>query len=133
MTPWFETPFCRPGGRHCERCRDTGERGERWREDKRQHFEVPRLWWQCPYGLPWDWRPAEAKGLGDMVEDVLNVTRIGPAYKRLHKRVTGRPCGCKKRKRWLNDVWFRALDRVRGKGSENGPAVHQPSDPEVRG
>ncbi len=43
-------------------------------------------------------------GLGDRVEALLNATRIGPVYQRLHRRLTGRPCGCGKRKRWLNGL-----------------------------
>ena len=66
--------------------------------------------WPCPHGLPWDLkvsdvsrnvRPAD-RGLGDTIERVLDATGIGPAAKRIIRRITGKPCGCAKRRDRLN-------------------------------
>ena len=44
-------------------------------------------------------RSQKVQGLGDVVEKVLDVTGIGPAY----KKVRGGGCGgCAKRRDWLN-------------------------------
>jgi hypothetical protein len=51
-----------------------------------------------------NWQPPAA-GLGDTVERVLDATGIGPAYKRAVLRVTGRPCGCGRRRNRLNRLW----------------------------
>jgi len=43
-----------------------------------------------------------ARGLGDTVERVLDATGIGPVAKRMITRITGKPCGCDKRRDLLN-------------------------------
>ncbi len=45
---------------------------------------------------------AEEPGLGDVV--ALWLERFGITPARI-ERLTGRPCGCEKRKRWLNQLW----------------------------
>ena len=49
------------------------------------------------------YRPV-ARGLGDTVERALDATGIGPVAKRLITAVTGRPCGCAKRRDFLNGL-----------------------------
>ena len=105
---WFDSRFCRPGGSHCRRCRDAGEIGAWWRTEKRRHFDLPDGDWDCPHGLPWGWRPQP--GLGDAVEWALDKTGVGPVYKAVHRRLTGRPCGCARRKATLNR-WGRQVRR----------------------
>ncbi len=46
--------------------------------------------------------PDRDRGLGDTVEALLDATGVGPAYKAVHRRLTGRPCGCARRKATLN-------------------------------
>jgi hypothetical protein len=41
-------------------------------------------------------------GLGDVV--ALWLERLGITPARI-ERLTGRPCGCEKRKRWMNQLW----------------------------
>ncbi len=49
------------------------------------------------------YRPAP-RGLGDTVERTLDATGIGPVAKRIITTVTGRPCGCAKRRDFLNGL-----------------------------
>jgi len=101
MRRFTKTAHCRSGV-HCRTCRDR-EGGRRWRRSIAAHFEVPGgiADFPCPRGRPWGWRPPD-RGLGDTVERVLSAMGVGPAYKRLHRRLTGRPCGCAKRRDKLN-------------------------------
>lgn len=41
-------------------------------------------------------------GLGDILETVLDATKIGPVVKSIIRRVTGKPCKCGERKQALN-------------------------------
>jgi hypothetical protein len=56
------------------------------------------------------WRAAVKKyrpvprGLGDTVERTLDATGIGPVAKKIITTVTGRPCGCAKRRDFLNGL-----------------------------
>lgn len=43
-----------------------------------------------------------ARGLGDTVARVLDVTGVAPVAKRMIERVTGKPCRCEERRRKLN-------------------------------
>ena len=45
-----------------------------------------------------------ARGLGDTVERVLDATGIGPVAKTVITTVTGKPCGCDKRRDLLNKL-----------------------------
>jgi hypothetical protein len=45
-----------------------------------------------------------ARGLGDTVERVLDATGIGPVAKKIITTVTGKPCGCAKRRDLLNKL-----------------------------
>tara|TARA_R100000152_G_C6779711_1_gene211594 strand:+ start:50 stop:256 length:207 start_codon:yes stop_codon:yes gene_type:complete len=47
---------------------------------------------------------AKSKGLGDTIEKITTLTGIKGAIGKLHK-VTGRDCGCKKRKDALNKAF----------------------------
>ena len=49
------------------------------------------------------YRPA-ARGLGDTIERTLDATGIGPVAKKIITTVTGRPCGCAKRRDFLNGL-----------------------------
>jgi len=72
---------------------------------------MPDADWPCPEGRPWGWA-GESVGLGDTVEKILTATGIGPAYKKLRLRLTGRPCRCGKRRRRLNQrLAYRAATR----------------------
>jgi hypothetical protein len=51
-------------------------------------------------------------GLGDKVAGVLHRTGIGPAYKKLRRKVTSKPCGCQKRATALN-VLFPSKEEAR--------------------
>jgi hypothetical protein len=44
----------------------------------------------------------QARGLGDTVERMLNVLGIGPVAKKVIHRITGKPCGCDRRRDQLN-------------------------------
>ena len=50
--------------------------------------------------------PHARRGVGDYVADCLSA--IGVTKQRV-SRLFGRPCGCKKRQQWLNDVGRRFL------------------------
>jgi hypothetical protein len=43
-----------------------------------------------------------SRGLGDTVERVLDATGIGPVAKKVITRITGKPCGCDRRRDQLN-------------------------------
>lgn len=60
------------------------------------------------------YRPT-ARGLGDTVERVLDATGIGPLAKRAITAVTGRPCGCAKRRDALNKLVPYTRDRPEGR------------------
>ena len=47
---------------------------------------------------------AKSKGLGDTIEKITTLTGIKGAIGKLHK-VTGKDCGCKKRKDALNKAF----------------------------
>lgn len=97
---FIDTIHCRSRV-HCRTCRER-DGGRPWRIAMADRFTVPGDVpdWPCPHGLPWGYAPA--RGLGDTIERVLDATGIGPAAKRIIRRVTGKPCGCAKRRDWLN-------------------------------
>lgn len=55
----------------------------------------------CPHGKAWGYRPPD-RGVGDTVERVLDAAGIGPAAKWLILALTGKPCGCGRRRERLN-------------------------------
>jgi len=95
---WTETAHCRSRV-HCNLCRDR-EGGRLWRKKLSEHFRVPNdeVDWVCPYRQTWN----SDRGLGDTVERVLTATGVGPVVKKVIERVTGRPCGCGKRRDAFN-------------------------------
>ena len=46
---------------------------------------------------------AGATGLGDVVADVTNITRIDRLAK-MYEEITGKPCGCEERREKLNQL-----------------------------
>ncbi len=46
--------------------------------------------------------PAPSRGVGDTLAKVLDTTGLGPVAKRVIEGVTGKPCGCEKRRAALN-------------------------------
>jgi hypothetical protein len=57
----------------------------------------------CPLGRVWGYRPPD-RGLGDTVERALDVAGIGRVAKRLIRALTGKPCGCGRRRERLNHL-----------------------------
>jgi len=77
----------------CRMCRNATW----YRREIERKYAVPEGWPECPFGR--GSARGKATGLGDVVEKVLNVTGIGPLY----KKVRGGGCGgCAKRRDWLN-------------------------------
>ena len=103
MRPFTETPHCRSGG-HCRTCRDL-EEGRAWRLSLAAGFALPpgAPDFACPRGKAWGWRPPD-RGLGDTVERFLHAAGIGPVAKRLIRALTGKPCGCGRRRARLNHL-----------------------------
>ena len=96
---WDTSVHCRDGV-HCRLCRDR-EAGRAWRARLAALYAVPDddVDWPCPRGRPW---MSPDRGLGDTVEQVLDVTGVGPLAKRVIRGVTGKPCGCGRRRDRLN-------------------------------
>jgi hypothetical protein len=44
----------------------------------------------------------QSRGLGDTIERILDAARIGPVAKKVITRITGKPCGCERRRDLLN-------------------------------
>lgn len=57
-----------------------------------------------------EWRPI---AVGDLVEKALSSAGITPDRV---ERLTGRKCGCKQRKQWMNDAGYKAQAVVRDAG-----------------
>jgi hypothetical protein len=103
MRPFTETCHCRSGG-HCRTCRDLKD-GRAWRLSLAAAFALPSGTpdFACPHGRPWGYRPPD-RGVGDTVERVLRVTGTGPVAKWLIRALTGKPCGCGRRRERLNHL-----------------------------
>lgn len=62
---------------------------------RRNIFDLAAIY-ECPkHKFP-------ARGAGDLVKHVLDVTGIGPVAKKCIEKVTGKPCGCADRQAKLN-------------------------------
>ena len=46
-------------------------------------------------------REKQSKGVGDHVETAIKATGLN-VFVKMYEKLTGKPCGCKKRKEWLN-------------------------------
>ena len=77
--------------------------GRAWRQSLAARFELPpdAPDFTCPHGKAWGYRPPD-RGFGDTVERVLHATGISPVAKWLIRALTGKPCGCGRRRNRLN-------------------------------
>jgi len=101
MMDFTETNHCRSGV-HCRTCRHLVD-GRAWRQCLAARFELPPHApdFTCPHGKAWGYRPPD-RGVGDTIERVLRATGIGQVAKRLIRALTGKPCGCGRRRVRLN-------------------------------
>ena len=125
MMNFTETKACHMGV-HCRACRDK-EGGRKWRKAMIKRYPMDTVDFECPFSGKWDHpelarppllrraepvhREPPPPGAGDKVYNLLNKMGIASAVEWLSAK-TGTGCGCKSRRRLMNQHGFwRGLGR----------------------